>query len=53
MNYLLKKLEWIFYFLRDIDSDMTKRDNLQIEASADGINFMEVLSSTQDIVNRC
>ena len=49
--YKLKKLEWIFYFLRDIDNDITKKDNLQIEASADGINFLELFNSTQEIVN--
>ena len=33
-----------------MDNDAIKKDNLQIEASADGINLLEILASTQEIV---
>jgi len=48
MNYI-NKLEWIFYFIRDINNDSLKKDNLQIEASADGINFLDLMQLTQEI----
>ena len=41
-------LSWIYYFLNEINSNQDKRDNLQIEATADNINLEELLASIRD-----